>query len=506
MTTGLLQCPNPECGCPVQPTDHFCPFCGRALTPAGKETPASDARSVTPQIEAALGKIELGVRAIAQPEGPRFGLQAARVSTTDCPDLEVLYNNSCVFVLNMQSTFDFELHPQVDGLRDLFIEVRQSGQVIARETPVVIPKRGVPLPLSLNYTPRHTHAGKASFTIVIGYRKEGQARLFAASRTHTIYSGKEDVRQVCESLVVEIKNNIQQGHAGDLRVDQNFNDLREALHHRTSIELDREFLQLINARPFWAPLPLAECAPEAFVNAPFGQALGPCSRVQLQSADGLRLWLLTDPVIRVGRHRSCDIIARILDTGGRELREASLRISQFHAQIAWQGGQCVLRDGGRYPDKEGWRPSGAGVWVNAERLPPGSEWRFVPGREYRITLGEDGPNAYALSARLYVAAELLDFAPRCLATGAPPETPACLVLRRLQGPSWIYLVLHLGASLGWADARCGRACVCVRSGGLQFGEGHTCDWLTPGQMIQAGALAFRVVEFDHATHALPKNR
>jgi len=56
-----------------------------------------------------------------------FGESGAVVQTNDCAELEVRYNNRCVFVLNMQSTFDFEIRPLTDGVKNLFVEVWQSG-------------------------------------------------------------------------------------------------------------------------------------------------------------------------------------------------------------------------------------------------------------------------------------------------------------------------------------------------------------------------------------------
>lgn len=402
----------------------------------------------------------------------------------------------------MQSTFDFVLRPLVDGLRNLFIEVRQSGLTIAKETPLAIPKRGVPLSLSLNYTPRNTLAGKVSFTIVIGYYKDGKPRMYSACRTHTIYSGKEDVQQVCDSLVVEVKNNIQQGHAADLRVDQNFRELREALRRRNSIELDKEFIELINARPFWTPLILAECTPDALSTTTFSNNIPQYKRLILQSAEGIQIHIISDPIVRLGRNRSCEIVTRVLGVNERELEQESLRISKFHSQIQWQGNQCILRDGGTYPDK-GWRPSKIGLFVNGKQIPPGGELVFVPGQQYRVSFGEDLPNAFVFNARLYAMSEMKQRQTTCPHLLISQQSPVCLVLQRLQGPKWFYLILRYCALLDWLDNSFGNTCICTYSGGFQFNDGHTCDWIVPGQNLRAGTAIFRVLD-SQKTQQEPK--
>lgn len=427
---------------------------------------------------------------MAMPAGESFAVAQA----SDCQNLEVRYNNSCVFVLNMQSTFDFEIRPLADGVKNLFVEVRQSGHLIARETPMVLPRRGSPICFGLNYTPRNTHAGKVSFMIVVGYRLGGQPKVYAAYRTHTIYSGKEDPHRVCENLVVEVKNNIQQGHAGDVRVDQSFKDLREALRQHNTIEIDKEFLDLINSRPFWTSLALAECSPDSVPGASAGAAHK--QHLELRELDGTRISILTQNSVRIGRSRDCEILARVLDKSGLELRAESISISQYHALIEWANDRCWLKDGGHYP-KDGWRRSTGGVWVDGKRVPADGEFSFAPGREHRITLGDPvgaPANRYELSARLWSARELPELNSSCQNVELPPHAPVCLVLRRLNGPGWVYLVLRSHALLAWADSRCGAACVCLRQGALCLNDGQTCESLMPGRAVRVGSLSFQVID------------
>lgn len=519
------KCPNPQCGCPVLAADAFCPSCGQGLTatagPAaaladlvgGNVSGSADASS--PQELAGASEMLPSLptqtspaRAVAGPESESLATpphpvgSAAEVSgeappQSDCADLEVRYNNSCVFVLNMQSTFDFEIRPRMDGLRDLFVEVRQSGQVIARETPTMLPKRGVALQLGLNYTPRNTHAGKVSFEIRVGFRKDQQRHAFAVYRTHTIYSGKEDPRQVCESLVVEVKNNIQQGHAGDVRVDQSFDGLREALRDRSTIALDREFLQLINTRPFWTVLPLGECAEESAGGSAFLRRARPLQPIVLRSAEGLAIHLLPQSPVRIGRAKDCEIVARAFDTAGKQLNDESLRIGRYHASLEWQDNQCQILDRGYYADEKRWRSSSTGVWIDGRRMTSGQAFTFAPAHEYRITLAEpaaDKAVGFELAARLWLVKDLPRLRAGCPDLRATPEAPACLILRRLQSPAETFVLLRQAVSLAWVDDRCAAACVCLREQIMHFSDGHGCDGLMPGKPVRAGKLDFRVAE------------
>ena len=517
MTAMLSKCPNPVCACPVQPGDAFCPNCGQALgeAPAGQVSdlslgrlaresdlagarPSPDAATLEPPNALDFAKSPELVRLAGSEEGRAPAETPAEAPRqNDCSDLEVRYNNSCVFVLNMQSTFDFEICPLAEGIRDLFVEARQAGQMIARETPMVLPKRGVPIRFGLNHMPRNTRPGKVSFLILVGYRKGSERRLFAAYRTHTIYSGKEDPRRVCDNLVVEVKNNIQQGHAGDVRVDQSFDELREALREQNSIALDKEFLDLIDGRPFWAPLALAECSPDA-LPASAAMAVPPEARRRsliLRQQGGTSLHLLTQDCVQIGRQRECEIITRVLDASDRELRDESLRVSQYHAQIEWSGSQCRLWDRGNYPGK-GLRPSTRGTWVDGQRLPRGSHVTLVSGHDYRITLAaapEENVPKVELRARVWVARDLPPLRPGCPEINASPETPVGLVLRQHPGNT-AYLLLRSHASLGWVDPRWTGACVCLRGNALHFSAGLTCDWLVPGCRLRSGAAELEVLD------------
>jgi hypothetical protein len=491
-----MRCPNPVCACPVSAEDVFCPNCGQRLDETTKT------RHPRPEVsgEAIPANVVL-------PPAPFPAANAGNeVFTTpvredfpgrsDCTDLEVHYNNNCVFVLNMQSTFDLEIRPQVNGIRDFFVEVRQSGRCLMRERPMALLKRGMRMPLSLNYTPHNTSPGSVAFNIVVGYKLNGQPRLYAATRKHTLHSGKEDPRRVCESLVIEVKNNIQQGHAGDIKVDQDFKELKELLGRHDSLALDKQFIGLINQRPIWTPLPLAECEADA-VDQAGGPVVSLPQRLLLQSTTGGRDFFLSlRRRLQLGRARECDVVTRIEDAGGQENREASTRLSRYHACVEWRDNHAVLVDRGFYPGKKQGRPSVTGVWVEGKRLGTGSEISLRPGRDYEVSLGDPASAGFALSLRVWTVGELPHPGSDCaMQFGHSPEEPACVVVQPARSfTNKCHALMRHGLCLGWMDVQGGNACLCKQGGGLRLCTDQGQTWLAVGQLIHTDKADYQVLD------------
>jgi pSer/pThr/pTyr-binding forkhead associated (FHA) protein len=281
-----------------------------------------------------------------------------------------------------------------------------------------------------------------------------------------------------------------------VRVDQSFKELRELVKGRSGMEIDRDFLHLINTRPYWAPLALAECATEVDAGADAERrTVGRPGRLALESACGARVHLLTDARAQIGRSRDCEILARVLDDAGRQLDEPSRRISRYHACLEWEAESCRIVDRGYHADAKVWKPSASGTWVDGRRLAAGGEFRFAPGREYQVALGDPaaaGGPVFQFAARLWLARDVPNVRPGCPDLRGAPDAPACLALRRVGGPPEHYLLVRRAASLAWVDARCGAACVCARLDGLHFSDGHGCDPLIPGRTVRAGSLDLRV--------------
>ncbi len=508
-------CPNPECGCPVQPGDKFCNYCGRELCASGP-MPAvagaglvsaagpegrSGAERLTDEVRGEMAREAAALKAEGAGLRQEIRVEAASgtgesdTSVSECQELDVRYNNSRVFVVGMQSTFELEIVPRAEGVDSLLVQVRHSGRVIAQDRPLVIARRDSKIRCYLNYVPQAAEAGVAAFTILLGYRAGGQARLFAASRTHTIYSGREDARSVCEKLVVEVKNNIQQGNAGDLRVDQDFSGLREALRERNSITLDREFLELINRRPSWATLPLGECATSALselgMNLPAPVAAR-CDRLLLRPPSDRDLRFYAVGPVRVGRAKDCEMVARVLDSSGRELREPSIQISRYHAFFEFREGAFRLVDRGYYPEEGRWRPSAQGVFVDERRMAEGGELVLAPGREYRVTLAEPGSGVFGMRGRVWSAAESPCALPGCKGQLPAPLEPVCLVIAPEAAglPVTVLVVQRVnGRAL---DARWGSLCICREHGCFRACGATGQDWLIPGRPLVVGHERFEV--------------
>ena len=484
-----MRCSNPSCGCPVNPEDDFCPNCGRRLD----ETTKTHRPTEVPAAVAGAGPALSATPAPAWPASPPAAAAPADPAS-DCPDLEVLYNNNCVFVLNMQSTFDLEIRPLTDGIRDLFVEVRQSGRTLMRERPMMVLRRGVKFPISLNYIPQNTSPGSVAFTIVVGYKIQGRPQVYAAAKKHTLYNGKEDPRRVCDNLVIEVKNNIEQGHAGDIKVDQDFRELRHLLGQQDRGALDKEFMDLINRCPIWSPLPLCECDEEAQDSVGgtnfFRRGVPP--RLVLKTAAGPEYFFSLQSRLQLGRARECDVVTRILAADGQEDREASTRLSRYHASLEWRDHQVFLLDRGFYPGETSGRPSAAGVWADGQRVPSGGELLLRPGREYQVTLADPAQGGYPLAVRVWTVGEIPHPGGDC--QGGSRQEAACVLVRpAVAGPTRAYALVRLGLSLGWLDPQFGPACLCRQRTGLRFCHQSEQTWLALEKNFRAGNETFQIL-------------
>jgi hypothetical protein len=484
-----MRCPNPACGCLVTAGDDFCPNCGHPIKgedPGQAEVvescqpasapPIKDTRKTTGPTEFAPAPEEA---AQAYNHATPWPALPAEISEAlNCPDIEVQYNNNCVFVMNMQATFDFQIRPKVEGLKDFMIEVQYSGQSLVRERQRVVLRSGRNLHLSLNYTPRNIAPGSAAFNILVRYNLHGQPKLFAATRKHTVYSGKENLREVCNTLKIEIQNNtnIHTGSASDAKVEQDFKALDQLLGRQDSLSLDRQFLSLINQQQIWAPLPLEECETDAG-DLPGG----PHAALEVYCSVHQRLQL--------GRARECDVVTRFLDKDGAEDREASTRLSRYHACVEWRENQAVLIDRGYYPDQPQGQPSAAGVWVDGNKLAAGGECVLSPRHDYQVNLGNPG-NGFEVKLRLWTVAELPPgFAARWLQAGISPNAPTCVIVKVPAAvPHRYHAFIRHGVCLGWLTPQGGKACVARddKEGGLQLATEHGLSKLAYGQVIRFG--------------------
>ena len=272
---------------------------------------------------------------------------------------------------------------------------------------------------------------------------------------------------------------------------------------KTALERARRDIarsQLPPLKEFVVPMASVKEPPPTPATAPVKDIPRPATpahpqRFELHASDGTRIFVFNQIPVRIGRHSDCEILARMMDSEGQELWKESISISKYHALIEWNNDRCRLKDGGQDP-KDGWRRSSSGLWVDGRRVAADGDFNFVAGLEHRITLGDPGvagARRYELSARLWLARDLAQSKTDCLDVDPPPQSPACLMLRRLNGPAWVYLVLRSCAALAWADSRCGSACVGLCQGSLHLCEGRNSEPLVAKHSVRAGSLKFEVI-------------
>jgi hypothetical protein len=426
--------------------------------------------------------------ASALPRGPQPDSQAE--SESECTDLKVLYNNSCVFVLDRESTFDFQVTPQVVGVTDLTIEITKDDQLLKSKCPMAVLRRNVCADISLNYTPSDK-AGKPCFDIYVEYRQNGVGKRYVTSSKHTIYRPNEDARAIFDKFVFEVKNNIQQGPAGDIKVDQHFQDVRELLRSNDPFDLDKKVLDLISARPLWTPLVLRKVGRERRPLPPPNLAL---KTLDLE----IRLFFSD---LRIGKADDCELVARVLKSDGRVHRDASLRISGFHARLEWRGNRPVLADGGFHPGEGDCRASLNGTWVDGDKVPSKGDFALSPGREHLATLagsgreGASGPGPFALRLRAWTLEELFKELPRQHAASFSAEERngiACIVAQAQKGR--FYVVLRRALYMGWLDPRCDGAWISRKDNDLHILRPVGSERLAADRRFRVGQIEFQVAE------------
>jgi len=412
---------------------------------------------------------------------------------SDCADLDIQYNHSVVFVLGMKSTFDFRIRPRGEGIKDLAVEIREGDRLLVAQSIPVKLKPGAEIPFSLGCVPEHGYSGLCCFAIHIRYRADSAVRRYVAWKRHTIHDGREEPRKICESLKVEIRNNVTQGHAGDVRLSQHMDGLASLLQSGGEASVNQRMLSLICARPFWDVLHLHECEGDDVDGPPPPEAVRTRIGIVL---DEVPVHLMDSTRVRAGRHRACEILARVHTDTGIEMADPSLRISAHHAYFEYSAGHFRVVDRGFYEKRGCWKPSAMGTAVDGRMVPSGQE-RVLEARHLICLAPPRADEAIPeeqrveFEARVWSDDQLASLKSGCRREPAPGE-PACLVLRRLHEPCEFHVLLRRGFPLAALDGRWTGLCVCREAGAYRLKAGGRCTWLVPGQTLSVGGSRIEV--------------
>jgi len=426
--------------------------------------------------------------------------------TSHCPDLDVRYNVNRIFVEGLVLPFEFRVTPGVEGITDLCLEIEaRKGHKIS-EHPPEYPVRGEEIHVPVAFqSPAGLH-GKVPFRIYVGYKRNGTPHWFTATNSHKVFRAREKAQKVIDTLVLDLKNEAAQGHAGDIQIHQRIDNL-EALRPRE--DNPAADLKNVDLPPAWAPLNLRRCRRKLDREAPGlrKQALPAPPDAARQSGVTLsigdcRVHFLAESKVTLGRSRDCDVVTRITRSDGREPRDPNLRIGRYHCRIEMDRRTCKVVDRAWYPDKKEDRTSTCGIFVDNHRVSPGGQ--TFPANQ-KCTLSLTGPdardkNTFGFEITCMTCAFVCNTLSPCFERDDPAAL-ACVSMKRCDSVKERIVLLRSCCRLSTLDAAWGDVLIRRLDGAFsaQTPAGH--EWLTPGRMVGLlPGLAATVQEYKQARH------
>jgi len=378
-----------------------CPLCGKLndknsafCEKCGKDLVISD--NISANFGEQAGTMKLSMPLSEEDSGNTEGKEMARTqrikvldenistaggmpyTTTYCPDLRIEYNMASFFVVGMSMPFSFRITPLVEKLDNIIISV--NSEIDGKEWHNIKslthkPVKGKSFEHRINFKPGDTY-GVISFEIYIAYQKEGKNYSFEAATRHKVYPQNGKAKDVLETIIVNINNEINTGHAADVNVRNGLDQFDSILRNT---DKDDTIINLINRGYDFPPamciLPLypsnwippsnhalQEGRKETIIKAP--------DNITICLNNNMYIHLLAKEYCSLGKKRENDIVTRIFDPHGKPASELNAKISRFHCRIELHGDSCFIKDGGFYPDEGIERASSCGTYVNGEKIAP----------------------------------------------------------------------------------------------------------------------------------------
>ena len=516
MNGALSYCPH--CQMPLNPSDEerFCSNCRHELPaqsasanqtqPPDREASRieSDVLSDKPTTSDARHTPPVPVVTVNIPATETPQLPKTETNLGDCRHWEVLYNTGKVFVEGVFVPFEFRLTPLVDGLDDLFVQIRRDDQVLVQKIPAEDPSRGREMSINLNFNAPTGLRGEFCFDIYIGYLFEDRPLCFTTHKVHRIFRAKEKAQTVINSLKFELKNVSMVrdiGNASD--PTQSVQQKIEGLDKICKPDDPAEDFKYITIPAFWEKLPLHKCKNVATINTPATPHGKPLQvppkeahhdRLTLHNGFGT-VHLLSHQSIVLGRNRTCDLVTRVQDNEGRVHEEPTQRISKFHCRISMEQHRVLVTDKGMDPEKHTEKASTSGTFVDGQRVKSGQSQSLPVDRTFFLSLGSDQYGDETVSAfegRIWSCGQSRSLAPACQGQ-KPSDHPACLILRRLNGPAETFVVVYEHFVISTIDPTLKDACICRSQQGFLLKTAGPCVWLVPGNRV---SLANKTILID----------
>jgi|GEM_PF-5669602 len=397
--------------------------------------------------------------------------------------------------------FQFRVIPLRPGIKNLALEIRHHGLVVARDEPSWELTPNMEIDIPIGFRPALGSFGKVTFRVCVSYHLNGERRSFSNRLVFTIYRAQERAAKVLENLRIDITNNVTVDRAGDARVSNALNEMRELFRGRANDPISD--FNLYDTPEIWAPLVLWRESPDE-TSSPLGPHDTPpteavLGRISLR-LDNTRLHLISNSVIQIGRSSECDVVTRLPVSPNQPpgRLDPNYRISRFHCRIALENTGCCLFDKAWDPRERIYRPSTHGTYLDGQRVPSGGAVNLPEGRDALISLAGDGTakdEACLLHVRLWKNGDW-NRPPRCAGREFNPDHCACLVLKPQFRPHDVYLLLWERIDLWTLREEWRGLCLCCRDKAFRIGLGDRCLWLVPGARFDYRQQTIEVFQYN----------
>ncbi len=342
-------------------------------------------------------------------------------------------------------------------------------------------------------------AGVHALDIILSFVLNGVAYSFDGNVSFFV-ARSEEVGKCAENIVFNIRNDIQCGHAADVRLSQDAADAIQDLSLRHSGESSFEELRRVvdgEARAYrlvpleLTSMPQAQCAAAQTAPAYSGD-------LTLEIA-GTLIHLIPKEEITIGRHRDNTIVLQEKCQTTAEEHAASSRISRHHCIICGAGSSVILKDA-----------SSCGTFWNGTRISGEACILDAAHNSGVITPATGCESSFSLSVAYYspMAAGLC---PVCqvpsrdwCGTGIRP----CVVIQQKNDYPEVFVALWSCFDFGVViPALAGFIVARSDAGGFFWSTGNVGSGvLEPGMEFQSAAGLIRVTEYNPVYKKYKKNK
>jgi hypothetical protein len=422
---------------------------------------------------------------------------------SQCEDLEIKYNTARIFVEGMILPFDFRITPQVDEISDICIEIRCSDYARVSDQPPEEPTKDFTMPVHLAFrAPKGFPGGLVPFEIYVGYKLGGEQKWFVTRQIHTVHAAGENAGRAIENVKIEIQNQIDQGHAGDIHLNQ---DVSDYLTQMQSNHFDKSVEQLarFDLPEMWTTLAMHRCRKQSWQDRFFspsrhGTPPPEACRTRITLHHPKARWhLLSETSYQLGRSRTeSDIVTRFPGA----LHQQSAHISRAHCRIERTETSWRIVDGGYDVQHNRLKPSGLGTFVDSLMLDTEEGIELKPGRQYTLALGHAASSTqspFSFEVDVLSWQEIRSDECRLLdRSGQHSQPPPALILRSPFMPDEVFILLWHILPIRRLDSRLHSLCLVRRTEAFQLcGPDQECSWLTPGQDLAMQRQSFSVSEY-----------